>query len=75
MAFLGKCYGCRDGNHEEHTESFDTPPPSAEFICGGGICVCAACNPRLAHLDADEQYAKNMEPDSEWRYKNWDYDG
>lgn len=53
MAFLGRCYGCRDGNHDEHTKQFDTPPPG-EFICGGGICVCAECEPDLAHLDPGE---------------------
>jgi hypothetical protein len=51
MAFLGRCYGCRAGEHNLHEESFDTPPPEAGFVCGGGICVCSVCNPDLAHLD------------------------
>lgn len=51
MAFLGRCHGCRAGNHESHEQYFDTPPPSAGFVCGGGHCVCYECEPGLAHLD------------------------
>ena len=54
MAFLGRCYGCRVGNHDEHEDSFDTPPPELGFICGGGSCVCGVCQPEMAHLDPGE---------------------
>lgn len=49
MAFLGRCYGCREDNHNEHTDRFDTPTDPNRI--GGGICVCYACVPKMAHLD------------------------
>ena len=63
MAFLGRCYGCREDNHEEHTELFDTPPPDSMLV-GGGHCVCFECEPELGHLDSQnpDRPKPNPEP-------------
>lgn len=63
MAFLGRCYGCRDGNHEEHTVLFDTPPIDDSFICGGGHCVCFECEPDLGHLDSSNPNPRESYPE------------
>lgn len=68
MAFLGRCYGCRGGNHIEHTKLFDTPPADS-MLMGGGHCVCFECEPDLGHLDSANPNPSG--PNPEPSYFEW----